>query len=53
MQEKESKTNYHFIFSISKSIFRILGFIFLSLQAFEISALILGFSEILGIIEEF
>lgn len=52
MQPKESTTNYHFLFSIFKSVFRIFGFIFLALHAFELSALILGLAEGLGIVEE-
>jgi hypothetical protein len=52
MQPKESKTNYHFYFSTTKSVIRILASIELCFGNFIISGIMLIIAEILGIIEE-
>ena len=52
MQKKESKTNYHFYFSITKSLVRILASIELCMGNFTESGIMFGIAEVLGIIEE-
>lgn len=52
MQPKESKTNHHFILSITKSIIRILASIELCFGSFLVAGLQFIIAEILGIIEE-
>ena len=52
MQEKESKTNWHFRVSILKSIFRIGAGFALCFGSLTITGLLLIIAEILGIIEE-
>jgi hypothetical protein len=53
MQEKESKTNWHFRISLVKSALRITACYFLFFQQFGTSAIFLGLAEALGVIEEF
>lgn len=53
MQPKESKTNYHFIFSLLKSAIRIVACFFLAKQELFASALLFAGAETLGVIEEF
>lgn len=52
MQPKESKTNYHFYFSITKSLIRILASMQLCFGNFILSGIMFGIAEILGIAEE-
>ena len=53
MQQKESKTNWHFYISMIKSIFRMFAGVAIIFQDFEIGGFLLILAEILGIIEEF
>lgn len=53
MQPKESKTNYHFIFSLLKSAIRIVACFFLAKQELLVAGLLFAAAETLGIIEEF
>jgi hypothetical protein len=53
MQLKESKTNYHFYFSITKSVIRIFASMILYHGNFMVSGIMFGIAEVLGIIEEF
>jgi hypothetical protein len=52
MQPKESKSNSHFWISIVKSGFRITACFFLFYSQLELSAILLGLAEVLGIAEE-
>ncbi len=52
MQPKESKTSRHFWVSLFKSVLRIGACYFLFNEQFGNSAILLGFAEILGIVEE-
>jgi hypothetical protein len=52
MQQKESKTLTHFLFSIVKSAFRLIGCFALFSLDFGYAAILLGIAEILGIAEE-
>jgi len=52
-QEKESKTNWHFRFSIIKSALRFTACYFLFKQDFAAAAIFLGGAEFIGVIEEF
>lgn len=53
VEPKESTSNKHFIFSILKSIIRIIGFLFLCNNKSILAGLILILAEFLGILEEF
>jgi hypothetical protein len=53
MQPKESKTNYHFYFSVTKSLIRILASVQLCCGNLSVSGIMFGVAEVLGIIEEF
>ena len=53
MQEKESKTNWHFIISIAKSMFRICAGSCLLIGDILLAGLLLIIAEFLGIVEEF
>lgn len=53
MQEKESKSNSHFWFSMAKSAFRIIAAVALLFKDFEFASSAFIVAEILGIIEEF
>ena len=53
MQEKESKTNKHFRYSMIKSVFRITAGTALAFGIFEAAGCFLIVAEILGIAEEF
>ena len=52
MQEKESKTNWHFRISLAKSFLRIIAGGVLCGGLFLISGILLIAAEVLGIIEE-
>ena len=52
MQEKESKTNWHFRISILKSVFRIGAGFALCFSSLVVTGLLLIVAEVLGIIEE-
>ncbi len=52
MQEKESKTNFHFWVSFFKSLIRITAALALIGQNFTTSGLLFLLAEILGIVEE-
>lgn len=52
MQQKESKTTYHFTISLIKSAVRIGACYFLATGNYYVSALLFGGAEILGIVEE-
>jgi hypothetical protein len=53
MQEKESKSSWHFRVSIAKSIFRICAGISLIIGDVFLAGLLLVAAEFLGIVEEF
>lgn len=53
MQEKESKTNRHFTYSMIKSVFRLTAGAALTFGIFEAAGCFLIVAEILGIAEEF
>jgi hypothetical protein len=53
MQEKESKTNWHFRISLIKSIVRIMAGVSLLNDQLVFAGLLLIIAEILGIAEEF
>jgi hypothetical protein len=53
MQEKESKTNWHFRISLSKSSLRIGAGFALCYGNFILTGILLIAAEILGIVEEF
>jgi len=53
MQQKESKSNRHFIWSVLKSGVRIFAGIVLAASGFKLVGLLFIVAEILGIIEEF
>ena len=53
MQEKESKTNWHFRISLSKSSLRIGAGFALCYGDFILTGVLLISAEILGIVEEF
>jgi hypothetical protein len=53
MQEKESKTNWHFRISLIKSIIRIMAGVSLFNEQLVFAGLLLIIAEILGIAEEF
>ena len=53
MQEKESKTNWHFRISIAKSMFRIGAGSSLLIGDILLAGLLLIIAEFLGIVEEF
>jgi hypothetical protein len=53
MQEKESKTNKHFTYSMIKSVFRITAGTALAFGIFEAAGCFLIVAEVLGILEEF
>lgn len=52
MQEKESKTQWHFWTSMVKSSLRILAGTGVIFQDFQIAGLLFILAEVLGIIEE-
>jgi hypothetical protein len=52
MQQKESKTSWHFKISIAKSVLRIAAGISLCISDFATSGIFFIAAEILGIIEE-
>lgn len=52
MQEKESKTNWHFRISLSKSVLRICAGVFLISGDVYIAGSLLIAAEVLGIVEE-
>jgi hypothetical protein len=52
MQPKESKSNSHFWISIVKSIIRIGACYSLFILNFQITAILFGIAEVLGILEE-
>lgn len=52
MQEKESKTNWHFRISMIKSALRVLAGVALMFQDFELSGLFFITAETFGIAEE-
>lgn len=52
MQEKESKTNWHFRISIAKSAFRLAAGLSLCVGDFVSSGIYFIVAEILGIVEE-
>jgi hypothetical protein len=53
MQEKESKTNWHFRISLIKSVIRIMAGVSLFNEQPIFAGLLLIIAEILGIVEEF
>jgi len=53
MQEKESKTNWHFRISLIKSVIRIMAGVSLFNEQLVFAGLLLIIAEILGIAEEF
>jgi hypothetical protein len=53
MQEKESKTNWHFRISLAKSFLRIIAGGVLCGELFLIAGILLIAAEVLGIVEEF
>lgn len=53
MQEKESKTNWHFRISIVKSMFRIAAGALIITSDFANAGFLLIAAELLGIAEEF
>jgi hypothetical protein len=53
MQKKESKTNKHFYFSMTKSFIRVIGFGCLFYNDFKGAAVLLILAEGLGVVEEF
>jgi hypothetical protein len=53
MQEKESKTSWHFRISLAKSFFRIIAGGVLCGELFLIAGILLIAAEVLGIVEEF
>jgi hypothetical protein len=53
MQEKESKTNWHFRISLIKSVIRIMAGVSLFNEQPVFAGLLLIIAEILGIVEEF
>jgi hypothetical protein len=53
MQQKESKTNWHFRLSIAKSIVRLFAGFFLVYQDFFGAGAAFMLAEVIGIIEEF
>jgi len=52
MQQKESKTNWHFRISVSKSYLRIMAGITLIRGELLITGILFIIAEILGIVEE-
>ena len=52
MQEKESKTNWHFRISIAKSIVRIMAGLTLLNEQLMFAGALLIIAEVLGIVEE-
>jgi hypothetical protein len=52
MQQKESKTNTHFILSMIKSVIRLGACVFLGYGYIPQAAFTLALAEMLGIIEE-
>jgi len=53
MQEKESKTNWHFRISLIKSVIRIMAGVSLLNEQLVFAGLLLIIAEILGVVEEF
>ena len=53
MQEKESKTNWHFRISLIKSVIRIMAGVSLLNEQLVFAGLLLIIAEILGVAEEF
>jgi len=53
MQQKESKSNRHFIWSVLKSGVRIFAGIVLATSGFKLVGLLFIIAEVLGIVEEF
>lgn len=53
MQEKESKTNWHFYLSLTKSFVRIGAALFLTQMEFGWSGILFLVAELIGIAEEF
>ncbi len=53
MQEKESKSNWHFRVSVFKSMFRIGAGSCLIIEDLFLAGILLVIAEILGIVEEF
>jgi len=52
MQEKESKTNWHFRISIAKSVVRIMAGLTLLNEQLMFAGALLIIAEVLGIVEE-
>ncbi len=52
MQQKESKTKWHFTLSMIKSVFRIFAGVAIIFQDFEIGGFLFILAEVLGILEE-
>jgi hypothetical protein len=52
MQQKESKTNWHFYISLVKSVIRMGAGTALVFQQFLLSGSLLIIAEILGVVEE-
>ena len=52
MQQKESKTNWHFRISLAKSAIRIVAGAMLVIENLYIAGLSLVVAELLGIVEE-
>jgi len=53
MQEKESKTNWHFNISLAKSCLRIVAGITLIRGELTFAGILFILAEILGVVEEF
>lgn len=53
MQEKESKTNWHFRLSLAKSFTRIAAALFLTQGSYGWAGILLLVAELIGIAEEF
>jgi len=52
MQQKESKTNWHFRISVAKSVLRIAASVALITNELIMSGVLFIIAEVLGIIEE-
>lgn len=52
MQDKQSKTNTHFLISLIKSAFRIVGCAALCVNSYLLGGILFLIAEILGILEE-
>jgi hypothetical protein len=53
MQEKESKTNWHFSISMAKSCIRLMAGVTLISDQILIAGVLIIIAEVFGIIEEF